>query len=202
MGCPSGYTASPTPPLNNGVHTTLIRQKSGGGDITGPMARFAHISRPQCRIPSANSRRRRRQLVLARRSERRSRRFRRTFSSALDAQGAATNKAPQTRGALACREGPGNCAEHSIKAPQSRGSLAHRYNNRQRARRHGRNRHRVAAPDRAAAQAVRPALRRKRRAPARAPMMTLRNHPRRSSGVAHPLGSCSKNHIRCGSRTT
>jgi len=85
MGCPSGYTASPTPPLNNGVHTTLIRQKSGGGDITGPMARFAHISRPQCRIPSANSRRRRRQLVLARRSERRSRRFRRTFSSALDA---------------------------------------------------------------------------------------------------------------------
>ena len=124
MGCPSGYTASPTPPLNNGVHTTLIRQKSGGGDITGPMARFAHISRPQCRIPSANSRRRRRQLVLARRSERRSRRFRRTFSSALDA-GRSNQSKRRKRAELSPAEKDQATAQNTQSKRLNRADLSH-----------------------------------------------------------------------------
>ena len=71
--------------------------------VRGPaLARLPHISGPKCPI----RRRRRRRLELARRSERRSRRWRRAFTSALDVstQGAAEYQRVYTRSICSIRD--------------------------------------------------------------------------------------------------
>ena len=97
--------------------------------------RFSHISGPKWPISSANQRRCR--LVLACRSKRRTFDAGRsgTNQSAANARSSRLRRrsrqkrwtlvvtAPQTRGALACGEGPGNGAEDPVTAAQTRGAL-------------------------------------------------------------------------------